>query len=143
MGLVLMIGLGASVLQRWLTSPVRLWIQRGSGVLMLGLAGVLAALVQDEPAEVDDVLIAVEAVGAGTLLGMGYTSLVHGRLRRCWFRNGRSETEGAARGGAFSVRDLAEEAGVSTDTITALDEAVTGALVPDFRRNGNSIQIAR
>ena len=38
----LMIGLGASVLQRWLTSPVRLWIQRGSGVLMLGLAGVLA-----------------------------------------------------------------------------------------------------
>ncbi len=38
----LMIGLGASALQRWLTSPVRFWIQRGSGVLMLGLAGVLA-----------------------------------------------------------------------------------------------------
>jgi arginine exporter protein ArgO len=38
----LMIGLGASILQRWLTSPVRLWIQRGSGVLMLALAGVLA-----------------------------------------------------------------------------------------------------
>jgi L-lysine exporter family protein LysE/ArgO len=38
----LMVGLGASVLQRWLTSSVRLWIQRGSGVLMLGLAGVLA-----------------------------------------------------------------------------------------------------
>ncbi len=38
----LMIGLGASALQRWLTSPVRLWLQRGSGVLMLGLAGVLA-----------------------------------------------------------------------------------------------------
>lgn len=38
----LMIGLGASVLQRWLTSPVRLWIQRGSGALMLALAGVLA-----------------------------------------------------------------------------------------------------
>ena len=37
----LMIGLGASILQRWLTSPVRLWIQRGSGVLMLALAGVL------------------------------------------------------------------------------------------------------
>ena len=38
----LMIGLGASALQRWLTSPVRFWIQRGSGVLMLALAGVLA-----------------------------------------------------------------------------------------------------
>jgi L-lysine exporter family protein LysE/ArgO len=38
----LMIGLGASLLQRWLTPPVRLWLQRGSGVLMLGLAGVLA-----------------------------------------------------------------------------------------------------
>jgi hypothetical protein len=38
----LMIGLGASFLQQWLTSPVRLWIQRGSGVLMLGLAGILA-----------------------------------------------------------------------------------------------------
>jgi L-lysine exporter family protein LysE/ArgO len=38
----LMIGLGASVLQRWLTSPVRLWIQRGSGALMLALAGYLA-----------------------------------------------------------------------------------------------------
>ncbi len=38
----LMVGLGASVLQSWLTSPVKLWLQRGSGVLMLGLAGVLA-----------------------------------------------------------------------------------------------------
>jgi L-lysine exporter family protein LysE/ArgO len=38
----LMVGLGASLLQRWLTSPVRLWLQRGSGVLMLGLVGVLA-----------------------------------------------------------------------------------------------------
>lgn len=38
----LMIGLGASVLQRWITSPVRLWIQRSSGVMMLGLAGALA-----------------------------------------------------------------------------------------------------
>jgi L-lysine exporter family protein LysE/ArgO len=38
----LTIGLGASVLQRWLTSPVRLWIQRASGILMLALAGVLA-----------------------------------------------------------------------------------------------------
>jgi L-lysine exporter family protein LysE/ArgO len=38
----LMIGLGAAVLQRWITSPVRCWIQRGSGVLMLALASVLA-----------------------------------------------------------------------------------------------------
>ena len=38
----LMVGLGASVVQRWLTSSVRLWIQRGSGVLMLALAGILA-----------------------------------------------------------------------------------------------------
>jgi threonine/homoserine/homoserine lactone efflux protein len=37
-----MVGLGASVVQRWLTSSVRLWIQRGSGVLMLALAGILA-----------------------------------------------------------------------------------------------------
>jgi len=37
----LMIGLGAAVLQSWLTSPLRLWIQRGSGMLMLALAGVL------------------------------------------------------------------------------------------------------
>ncbi len=38
----LMVGLGASLVQRWLTSSVRLWIQRGSGVLMLALAGILA-----------------------------------------------------------------------------------------------------
>ncbi|MBD0356664.1 MAG: LysE family transporter [Rubrobacter sp.] len=38
----LMVGRGASVVQRWLTSSVRLWIQRGSGVLMLALAGILA-----------------------------------------------------------------------------------------------------
>jgi L-lysine exporter family protein LysE/ArgO len=38
----LMVGLGASVVLRWLTSSVRLWIQRGSGVLMLALAGILA-----------------------------------------------------------------------------------------------------
>ena len=47
--------------------------------------GLFAALVQDEPAEVDGFLIAGEAVaehlvGAGTLPGMGYTSLVHGHL---------------------------------------------------------------
>jgi L-lysine exporter family protein LysE/ArgO len=38
----LMVGLGASTLQRSLTARVRFWIQRGSGVLMLSLAGVLA-----------------------------------------------------------------------------------------------------
>ncbi|MGH3090404.1 MAG: LysE/ArgO family amino acid transporter [Gammaproteobacteria bacterium] len=38
----LMVGLGAAVLQRWLTGTARLWIQRVSGVLMLALAGLLA-----------------------------------------------------------------------------------------------------
>ncbi len=37
-----MIGLGASALRAWLTVPVRLWTQRGSGALMLVLAGYLA-----------------------------------------------------------------------------------------------------
>jgi L-lysine exporter family protein LysE/ArgO len=36
-----MVGLGASVLQRRLTAPARLWMQRGSGVMMLALAAVL------------------------------------------------------------------------------------------------------
>jgi len=36
-----MVGLGASALQRRLTAPTRLWMQRGSGVVMLALAGVL------------------------------------------------------------------------------------------------------
>lgn len=38
----LMVGLGAVVLQRWLTGIAKLWIQRVSGVLMLALAGLLA-----------------------------------------------------------------------------------------------------
>ena len=37
----LMVGLGASALQRRLTAPARLWMQRGSGVFMLALAAVL------------------------------------------------------------------------------------------------------
>lgn len=37
----LMVGLGASALQRRLTAPARLWMQRGSGALMLALAAVL------------------------------------------------------------------------------------------------------
>jgi len=37
-----MIGLGASALRSWLTAPVRLWTQRGSGALMLVFAGFLA-----------------------------------------------------------------------------------------------------
>ncbi len=36
-----MVGLGASALQRRLTAPARLWMQRGSGVMMLALAAVL------------------------------------------------------------------------------------------------------
>ena len=36
-----MVGLGASALQRLLTAPARLWMQRGSGVMMLALAAVL------------------------------------------------------------------------------------------------------
>jgi len=36
-----MVGFGASALQRRLTAPARLWMQRGSGVMMLALAAVL------------------------------------------------------------------------------------------------------
>ena len=36
------IGFGASALRSWLTPPVRLWTQRGSGALMLVFAGLLA-----------------------------------------------------------------------------------------------------
>jgi L-lysine exporter family protein LysE/ArgO len=36
-----MVGLGSSMLQRWLSAPARLWMQRGSGVLMLALAAAL------------------------------------------------------------------------------------------------------
>lgn len=36
------IGFGASALRSWLTAPVRLWAQRGSGALMLVFAGFLA-----------------------------------------------------------------------------------------------------
>ncbi len=38
----LVIGVGASALQRWLTPRIRLWIQRVCGVVMLAFAGVLA-----------------------------------------------------------------------------------------------------
>ncbi len=38
----LMVGLGAAVLQRWLTGTTRLWIQRISGVMMLALVVLLA-----------------------------------------------------------------------------------------------------
>ena len=37
----LMVGFGASGLQKRLTAPARLWMQRGSGVTMLALAAVL------------------------------------------------------------------------------------------------------
>jgi L-lysine exporter family protein LysE/ArgO len=37
----LMVGFGASALKRRLTAPARLWMQRGSGVMMLALAAVL------------------------------------------------------------------------------------------------------
>lgn len=37
----LMVGLGAAILQRWLTGTARLWIGRVSGVTMLALAGLL------------------------------------------------------------------------------------------------------
>lgn len=37
----LLVGFGASALQRRLTAPARLWMQRGSGVMMLALAVVL------------------------------------------------------------------------------------------------------
>ena len=37
----LMVGFGASALQMRLTAPARLWMQRGSGVMMLALAAVL------------------------------------------------------------------------------------------------------
>ena len=37
-----MVGFGASALQKRLTTPARLWMQRGSGVMMLALAAVLA-----------------------------------------------------------------------------------------------------
>jgi L-lysine exporter family protein LysE/ArgO len=37
-----MVGFGASALQRRLTAPAKLWMQRGSGVMMLALAAVLA-----------------------------------------------------------------------------------------------------
>ncbi len=37
----LMVGFGASALQGRLTAPARLWMQRGSGVMMLALAAVL------------------------------------------------------------------------------------------------------
>jgi L-lysine exporter family protein LysE/ArgO len=37
----LMVGFGASALQKQLTVPARLWMQRGSGVMMLVLAAVL------------------------------------------------------------------------------------------------------
>ena len=36
------VGFGASALRAWLTSPVRLWTQRGSGALMLVYAAFLA-----------------------------------------------------------------------------------------------------
>ena len=36
-----MVGFGASALQRRLMAPARLWMQRGSGVMMLALAAVL------------------------------------------------------------------------------------------------------
>ena len=36
------IGFGASALRAWLTPPVRLWTQRGSGALMLVFAAFLA-----------------------------------------------------------------------------------------------------
>jgi hypothetical protein len=35
------VGFGASALQRRLKAPARLWMQRGSGVMMLALAAVL------------------------------------------------------------------------------------------------------
>ena len=38
---LLMVGFGASALQKRLTAPARLWMQRGSGVMMLALAAVL------------------------------------------------------------------------------------------------------
>ena len=37
----LMVGFGASALQRRLTAPARLWMQRGSGVMMLALSALL------------------------------------------------------------------------------------------------------
>ena len=37
----LMVGFGATALQKRLTAPARLWMQRGSGVMMLALAAVL------------------------------------------------------------------------------------------------------
>jgi L-lysine exporter family protein LysE/ArgO len=37
----LMVGFGASALQRRFTAPAKLWMQRGSGVMMLALAAVL------------------------------------------------------------------------------------------------------
>ena len=37
----LMVGFGASVLQKRVKAPARLWMQRGSGVMMLALAAVL------------------------------------------------------------------------------------------------------
>jgi L-lysine exporter family protein LysE/ArgO len=37
----LMVGFGASALKKRLTAPARLWMQRGSGALMLALAAVL------------------------------------------------------------------------------------------------------
>ena len=39
--LILLGAAGASVLRSWLTTPVRLWTQRGSGALMLVFAGFL------------------------------------------------------------------------------------------------------
>ena len=36
-----MVGFGASALQKRLTAPARLWMQRSSGVMMLALAAVL------------------------------------------------------------------------------------------------------
>ena len=39
----LMMGFGGSVLQRRLTAPARLWMQRSSGVMMLALAAALAS----------------------------------------------------------------------------------------------------
>ena len=41
-GLFFAVGFGASALRAWLTSPVRLWTQRGSGALMLVYAAFLA-----------------------------------------------------------------------------------------------------
>jgi L-lysine exporter family protein LysE/ArgO len=38
----LAVGLGATMLQSWLTGTTRLWIQRVPGVMMLSLAGLLA-----------------------------------------------------------------------------------------------------